>query len=298
MGGGCKVAVFEPMAPDVYRLAMPFPGCWTGVALVRGEENILIDSGGGADAVDQCLAPALARLGLGLGDIAWLAMTHIHGDHVGGCARILQLSPGTGLAVFRASARRMEEPLAYSKEIRARFPGHSPPPPAILQGAVPDRLLEDGDRLGPVRLVHTPGHDSDSCCYWDGRSRTLITGDSLQLNGTVSQGCALLMDPEAYVRSLERLMEMDIHHIVCGHPYLPLGAEAIGPEASRRYLRACHRAAARDEGFVRGMMAAGETEASVIARALIRHIGGTEPQHLFLPLHTVVEYMKKGDRLP
>lgn len=288
------VKKFERLAADVYRLAVTFPGCWAGVTLVTGAENVLIDTGGCAETVDSDIVPALAQLGLTPGDIHWMAMTHIHGDHVGGCARLKELNPAMKVAVFADSRERMLDPLKYSKAIRARFPEYSPAAPAVLDGLTPDLLLKDGDKLGTLRLLHTPGHDTDACCYLDERTMTLITGDSLQLNGTVSQGCALLMDAVGYENTLRRLMDMPIQNIVCGHPYLPLGAEAIGPDETRRYLSACLACASHDEGFVHGMMAAGVTDPAVIARALIGEVGGKEPAKLFLPLYTVTEYMKKG----
>ena len=33
---------FIKLAPDVYRLSVPFPGCWAGAALVLGKENIVL----------------------------------------------------------------------------------------------------------------------------------------------------------------------------------------------------------------------------------------------------------------
>lgn len=287
---------FVCLAPNVYRLAVTFPGCWTGVTLVTGKDNILIDSGGCAETVDSDIVPALEKLGLSLDIIHWVALTHIHGDHVGGCARLRQLAPQIKVACFSDSQERLREPLVYSKKIRAAFPAYSPPAPSVLEGLEPDRLLKDGDTLGPLRLLHTPGHDTDACCYFDERTQTLITGDSLQLNGTVSQGCALLMDAEGYKRTLARLVRMDIRNIVCGHPYLPLGAEALGREAASAYLAACVDCQGHDAGFVHGMQAAGTEDPATIARALIREVGGIVPDHLFLPLYTVTQYMHKGER--
>ena len=120
-----------------------------------------------------------------------------------------------------------------------------------------------------------PGHDTDSCSYLDTRTQTLITGDSLQLNGTASQGCALLMDVPAYRATLERLMALPVECIVCGHDYLPLGDGAVGREKVRRFLLECFACFAHDRGFVAGMAAAGETDPAAIAKALIQHIGGT-----------------------
>lgn len=284
---------FIRLAPDIYRLPVPFPGCWTGVVLIRGEQNILIDSGGCAETVDACIVPALAQLGLEPGDVAWLALTHTHGDHIGGAARLRALAPRMRVAAFEGSLDRVRDPLAYSRAIRARFAAYSPPAPPDLRGVEPDRLMRDGERLGPLTLLHTPGHDTDSCCFLDERTQTLVTGDSLQLNGTVSQGCALLMDAAGYRQTLKRLMRMPIQNIVCGHPYLPLGAEAIGADSTREYLEACMACDAHDAGFVEGMLAAGVTDAASIARALIAEIGGKEPEKLFLPLYTVHEYIKQ-----
>lgn len=285
------LAGFEQMAEGLYRLQVPFPGCWTGVMLALGEPAVLVDSGGSAETVDSCILPALDALGVPLAEVGWLALTHIHGDHAGGAARLKALWPRLRIAVLAESAPRMCDPLAYSRHIRARFPAHSPEAPASLCGTPPDRLLSDGDRLGPLTLLHTPGHDTDSCCYLHTPTGTLLTGDSLQLNGTVSQGCALLMDTRRYGATLERLMELPLENIVCGHPYLPLGPQALGKQAVRRYLAACLACHAHDRGFVEGMAAAGITDTAAIARALIRSVGGREPKHLFLPMHTVEGYL-------
>ena len=117
---------FKRMANHVYRLRVPFMGSWTGVTLVRGDVNILVDSGGCAQTVDSAILPALEQLGMSLADIGWLALTHIHGDHVGGCARLKGLSPDLKIAAYADSAARLCDPLAYSRQIRAPFPSPQP----------------------------------------------------------------------------------------------------------------------------------------------------------------------------
>jgi 4-diphosphocytidyl-2-C-methyl-D-erythritol kinase len=54
---------FEELYPDIYLLKVPFSGLWTGVMLIKGEENCLIDSGAKDTDVDQHILPALAELG-------------------------------------------------------------------------------------------------------------------------------------------------------------------------------------------------------------------------------------------
>lgn len=284
---------FVALQPNIYRLCIPFSGTWTGVVLVLGKENVLIDSAAKASDVDEYIVPALAKLGLSLNDIHFLACTHCHGDHVGGHARIRQLCPSIQIACFTDSKPKLEDPLKYSKLIRATFPTHSPEAPASLRGVEPDVLVEDGERLADcLRLISTPGHDADTVCWLDERTRTLITGDSLQLHGTVTQGIALVMDLPGYRASLQKLSGMPIDNLVSGHDYLPLGSIANGSGEVRAYLNAC--AAAMDDyaSFVGKQWQSGDHDPASLARKLIAHVDGVMPDYLFLPLYTVTQLLE------
>ena len=69
----------------------------------------------------------------------------------------------------------------------------------------------------------------------------------------------------------------------------------ISTEACKAYLEKCLACFHHDEGFVQGMLAAGVTDPPEIARRLIRNVGGTEPAHLFLPLYTITEFIRRSD---
>ncbi|GHU73216.1 MBL fold metallo-hydrolase [Clostridia bacterium] len=286
---------FECVAPDIYRLKLPFSESTSAVLVNSSGTYCLIDSGADAASIDGVLVPALARMHLTLNDIRWLLCTHTHGDHIGGHARIHELAPGVKIAAFDGSEDRLRNPLYYSKKIRSVFPKYSPAPPAVLDGVTPDRLLHDGEWLDDnLRLIHTPGHDADAVCWLDERSRTLITGDSLQLNGTVTQGVALIMDLEGYMLSIERLLELDIHNIIAGHWFLPLGDSASGIVESKQYLQLCDNLVAQYSDAIAAIRADGVNDAPEIARALLRRMGSREPAYLFLPLYTVSEFLKRS----
>jgi len=284
---------FARLRPNIYRLQVPFGASWTGVMLVRGPENVLIDSAAQAVDVDEYILPALQKLGLSLEQIDCLACTHCHGDHVGGHARIRALCPSIRVACFEGSREKLADPLKYSRLIRAAFPPHSPEAPAALRGVAADRLLKDGESLTPfLRLVATPGHDSDTVCWLDTRDNTLITGDSLQLNGTESQGTALVMDLKGYRASLKKLSSLSVDCILAGHDYLPLGDRADGPEAVKAYLDACGDCIDQYEAFLKARWAAGDRDPADLAVQLIHHIGGIVPKFLFLPLFTVTQILQ------
>ena len=58
-----EMPLFEEVLEDTYLLKVPFGPVWTGIVLVRGETNVLIDSS--HLEPEKYLLPALADLGLG-----------------------------------------------------------------------------------------------------------------------------------------------------------------------------------------------------------------------------------------
>jgi glyoxylase-like metal-dependent hydrolase (beta-lactamase superfamily II) len=72
----------------------------------------------------------------------------------------------------------------------------------------PDRLLEEGDRIGPLTVLHLPGHTKGSIAFWDEGEGVLFTGDTLFLD---SYGRTDLPggNRQHMLESLRRLFSMD-----------------------------------------------------------------------------------------
>ena len=286
---------FEELYPDIYLLKVPFSGLWTGVLLIKGEENCLIDSGAKDTDVDQHILPALAELGLDLHSIKWLLNTHSHGDHIGGHARIRNLA-NLSVAAHVSSAPKVEDPVPYAVETRTKFPDHSPAPQCYLQGVQVDRVLEDGEIIaGRLQVIHTPGHDNDCVCWYDIPTKTLITGDSLQGNGTPAQGVGFYKNLEEYLASLQKLQQMPIENIICGHDYDEIGWNISGAEVVSKALQCCRSAVERYHDFILRQYQAGISDPVELALALIRTHGCAMPEKLFLALYTVTQHLEKID---
>ena len=284
---------FEELDSGIYLLKVPFSGLWTGVALITGEENCLIDSGARDDDVDQCIVPALAELGMDLKAVTWLLNTHSHGDHIGGHARIRNLA-NLNVAAHASSAPKVADPVPYAIQTRTRFPEHSPEPQSYLQGVPVHRVLEDGEVIaGRLQVIHTPGHDDDCVCWYDLQTKTLITGDSSQGNGTPAQGVGFYKDLEAYVASIRKLQQLPIDRIVCGHEYDHIGWNVAGPKSVRDALQCCLDAVQRYDDFVLQQYQAGQSDPAEIALELIRTHGCAMPERLFLALYTVTQHLEK-----
>jgi glyoxylase-like metal-dependent hydrolase (beta-lactamase superfamily II) len=122
--------------------------------------DLLVDSGSGT-------LPALARTRAFANGARALVLTHFHADHAGGASVL-----GLPVAAHRIEAEmvNLDDPRACDREWLGL---------GIARYAV-DRPLEDGDRVGPFEVVHTPGQTPGHIALWDARERVAITGDLLQ----------------------------------------------------------------------------------------------------------------------
>lgn len=153
--------------------------CGISSILVTGSEgDILID--GGPDSAADLIAANIRRLGFKLSDIKILLHSHEHPDHVGGLARLQQLT-GAQLFVSSGAARVLSTGTASADDPQAGI--NKPFPPSRI-----DRIIHDGEqvRLGDLTLVAvtTPGHTPGALSWhWGacdgGVCRQIVYADSL-----------------------------------------------------------------------------------------------------------------------
>lgn len=285
---------FEPVVSGCDVLFTPTGGPPAGVTLIRNGEGVsLIDSGIDAAVVDGCIVPALAQLGLAPDDLDFVLCTHCHGDHIGGHARLRELAPRAKFGVWSAGAEKLRRPLFYSREIRAKFPAESPAPPAVLDGVEPDFLIEAGETVAGLRLIPAPGHDSDAVAFFEPEKRLLVTGDSVQGNGTWGQGIALYMDRAAYRDTLMRLMALNAEVLVAGHRFEPFPPVLPGEEKVRSFLEESLSFSEKYDILIREAEEEGIHSVPEIARRLLERIGCGMPEKLFLACWTVASHLKE-----
>ena len=199
----------EKIDLGLYRLKIPFENIYTTVYIaVTTQGCAVIDSGTYLEDVDNYILPAIERIGVRKDEVRYLLLTHDHGDHSGGIARLSECLPNAKVS-------------------------------ACITKQVEFTPLADGEfLLGRLQVIYLFGHTKNCVGYYDLETKTLLSGDCLQLGGVDKYRNGIAYADE-YVMSVNKLRDMDIFRIVAAHDYEPLGAIAEGREAVERYLATC-----------------------------------------------------------
>lgn len=185
---------FGEPGPGIRRLVAPNPSMMTGPGtntyLFGTAEVAVLDPG----PVIESHLEAIQRIARA--PVRWVLVTHTHPDHSPGA---VELAKATG-----AELLGMPAPEGQHQDMTF----------------VPDRVLEDGDRLETsefvIKAVHTPGHASNHLCYLHQASNWLFTGDH------VIDGSTVVIDPpdgnmKQYIDSLRRARDLECDALAPGH---------------------------------------------------------------------------------
>jgi len=144
----------------------------------------LVEEDDSVTLVDAALAPAAAGIEAAIKRIgkplARIALTHAHDDHVGALDRLKRAFPAAEVIVSAREARLLSGDKSLEPS-EARAPIKGGPPKSLATR--PDRTVEDGDRIGSLLVVATPGHTPGHVAFLDTRTGALLAGDALQTRG-------------------------------------------------------------------------------------------------------------------
>ncbi len=169
--------------------------------------DVLIDAGVSPAAVE----PFRNRIGI-------IALTHCHFDHIAHLREIAHLT-GAEIAIHECDAAGL---INGTDSLALHF-GSRPP------GIVSDMLLGDGDRIGNLLVLHTPGHTRGSVCFYNEQERSLISGDTVFSDGGFGRYDFPGGSRHDLAGSVRRLAGLDVEGLYPGHgePVLAGGARHI-----------------------------------------------------------------------
>jgi glyoxylase-like metal-dependent hydrolase (beta-lactamase superfamily II) len=213
----------KELAPGVYSLGHGKGGHVHAFLLDAGGELTLVDTLFEDDA--RLVLEALRRLGRGPTDIKRIAITHGHRSHLGGLAALKRASGATvhahaWEADIVAGERRAQSVsilpheslrlLPFQLGLWLNRPRHTPCPI--------DELVDEGDAVGPLQVMHAPGHSPGHLTFWWPERRFLIAGDGIATWPSLGPGwTAFNLNRAQHRASLQRLAELDAAVVGVGH---------------------------------------------------------------------------------
>jgi len=95
-----------------------------------------------------------------------------------------------------------------------------------------DVILKDGEKVGPVTVIATPGHTQGSVCFLHEGSQTLLAGDALRTNrggDVVTPPQVMNFDNSRTWESAERISTLSFEALLPGHgqPLLQSAADQV-----------------------------------------------------------------------
>ncbi|MEN2467763.1 MBL fold metallo-hydrolase [Ornithinibacillus sp. FSL M8-0202] len=118
-----------------------------------------------------------------------IILTHAHGDHVGALDRLKQTFPNIIVSISERDSRLLRGDVSLDRD----------EPQMPIKGGVPkglttkaDHLLKEGDRVGSLEVLATPGHTPGSISLLAAKHGIMIAGDALQTRGRMAVGGQLV----------------------------------------------------------------------------------------------------------
>lgn len=215
---------------SVFRLTIPFEDIYTTVFLIRTPQgDVLFDTATYPHDVDDYILPAMSELHISQETLRYIVLSHGHRDHAGGLTQLTRLFPEACIVSLKDELRRTHSASPFL------FPGN-------------DCLLLDS-----LRIIAVPGHAPDCLSLFDLRTRTLLTGDCLQLYGIFGCGKwgANITRPDEHFAALDRLRMLNPAVLIASHDYHPCGYIARGKDEIDHTLNQCREALLQIRDFIR-----------------------------------------------
>lgn len=185
------------------------PGFVNSYVFQEGDETFVIDAGLRRKA--PAIVAAFRAAQVPLTTVRRILITHHHVDHRGGAAYLLENSRAP-VACHVDDAPYVDGQAKAPMSLLMRLFVHVRPAPVAT-------VLHEGDRVGPLVVVHVPGHTPGEVAFYHPSRKLLFSGDSVvEHEGHLTLPAPrYATDLDQAVRSLSRLRALDTEVLLPGH---------------------------------------------------------------------------------
>lgn len=246
----------EKVQDGLWSIPVPIPNNPLRYVLVYALELddglALVDAGWDTEDAWAALTAGLATAGGSISDVRAVLVTHIHPDHYGLAGRVREASGawvglhpddaallparyGAGVPELLQEMQALLRDCGVPEQELGVLAGSSLAIIDYVRQVLPDRMIEDGDRLDlpgwDLRAVHTPGHSPGHLCFHDPRRRVLLSGDHVlpRITPNVGVHAQSAGNPLAeFLDSLARVaaLEASVDEVLPAHEYRFAGIAA------------------------------------------------------------------------
>jgi glyoxylase-like metal-dependent hydrolase (beta-lactamase superfamily II) len=205
----------EPVAVQHGVHQIPDMGFSNAYLVETGTQSLtLIDTG--TPGKDGKVLAYLKSIGRRPGDVSYIVLTHPDADHSGSAAKLKSLT-GAKLAIGELDAPRLsgEKKLKEASGIMIGLLGAF----MRVERVRPDITLKDGDTVGPLPIVFTPGHTDGSISVYKPND-AIFVGDLLRTDGSGNLKLAspnMSRDMAEVRRSVEKISKLEFSMLLPGH---------------------------------------------------------------------------------
>ena len=205
MSNGKGAVVGEPVADGVGRI----PGFVNSYTFLDGNETYLTDTGFARRA--KPIVRAFQMANVPLASVGKLLLTHHHIDHMGGAAYLGAITKAP-ISCHRDDVPFVDGRVRPPMPLLMRLFMRTHPAPVAV-------TLNDGDRIGPLLVVHAPGHTPGEVVFYHATRKILFSGDAVvERKGQLTIPAARFASSlDQAVRSLSRIRELDSEILLPGH---------------------------------------------------------------------------------
>ena len=182
--------------------------------VINENELVVVDTGTPGNA--KKIVEYIEKIGHQTAEVSTIILTHYHMDHAGSVKDLKDLT-GAKVAAHQNDADFVAGKKPYPKAKNLFFRAVS----SFIKIAPVqvDLMLKDGETIGSLTVIDTPGHTPGSIMLLDASKKVLFAGDTLRFEGgkVVSAPKQYAWDEDKEQESIRKISSLDFDVMLPGH---------------------------------------------------------------------------------